>query len=235
MKRKFSLVLLLLAAWLGGAQPAYAATDSQDSNITIVKKTRVAYNKGNKVNTWTTYRAGKKLVGQVKSGYKFTATGQAQYKGRTWYRIKDNKWILGTNTVTTKKYASIKAAAAKKTKQNKVVKLANAQVGKAYVWGATGPSSFDCSGLVQWVYRTAIGQTVSRTTYTQVKEGVAVPVSTASLQPGDLLFWGDVAAPYHVAIYVGNGQYVSAADEQQGVILATISSYFWPTTARRIL
>ncbi|WP_238727679.1 hypothetical protein [Lactobacillus delbrueckii] len=56
-------------------------------------------------------------------------------------RVKDNKWILGTNTVTTKKYASIKAAAAKKTKQNKVVKLANAQVGKAYVWGATGPYS----------------------------------------------------------------------------------------------
>ena len=51
MKRKFSLVLLLLAAWLGGAQPAYAATDSQDSNIAIVKKTRVAYKKGNKVNT----------------------------------------------------------------------------------------------------------------------------------------------------------------------------------------
>ena len=46
MKRKFSLVLLLLVAWLGGAQAAYAATDSQDSNITIVKKIRVAYNKG---------------------------------------------------------------------------------------------------------------------------------------------------------------------------------------------
>ena len=91
--------------------------------------------KGNKVNTWTTYGVGKKLVGQVKSGYKFTATGQAQYKGRTWYRIKDNKWIPGTNTVTTKKYASIKAAEDKKTKQNKVVKLANAEVGKAYVWG----------------------------------------------------------------------------------------------------
>ncbi|KRK17073.1 nlpC/P60 family protein [Lactobacillus delbrueckii subsp. delbrueckii DSM 20074 = JCM 1012] len=42
-----------------------------------MKKTRVAYNKGNKVNTWTTYGAGKKLAGQVKSGYKFTATGQA--------------------------------------------------------------------------------------------------------------------------------------------------------------
>ncbi len=142
MKRKFSLVLLLLADWLGGAQPAYAATDSQDSNITIVKKTRVAYNKGNKVNTWTTYGAGKKLVGQVKSGYKFTATGQAKYKGRTWYRIKDNKWILGTNTVTTKKYASIKAKATKTAKQKKVVALANAQVGKAYVWGGNWSLQF---------------------------------------------------------------------------------------------
>ncbi|WP_201330742.1 C40 family peptidase, partial [Lactobacillus nasalidis] len=131
--------------------------------------------------------------------------------------------------------ASSQAPAGSSWRQNAVVALAKAQVGKAYVWGATGPNSFDCSGLVQWVYKTAIGQTVSRTTYTQVKEGVAVAVSTASLQPGDLLFWGSVSAPYHVAIYVGNGQYVSAADEQQGVILATISSYFWPSTARRIL
>ena len=107
-KTLWSLLLwtLLLVAVLGGlagwlawfwvTRPvrqltALVATDSQDSNITIVKKTRVAYNKGNKVNTWTTYGAGKKLVGQVKSGYKFMATGQAQYKGRTWYRIKDNK------------------------------------------------------------------------------------------------------------------------------------------------
>ena len=171
-------------------------------------------------------------------------------------KIGNKKWIASKYTVvltTTKQTAAKKAAnpvlntsqltqaassqapVGSSWRQNAVVALAKAQVGKAYVWGATGPSSFDCSGLVQWVYKTAIGQTVSRTTYTQVKEGVAVPVSTASLQPGDLLFWGNVAAPYHVAIYVGNGQYVSAADEQQGVILATISSYFWPTTARRIL
>jgi cell wall-associated NlpC family hydrolase len=88
---------------------------------------------------------------------------------------------------------------------------------------------------VQWVYKTAVGKTVSRTTYTQVNEGYEVPVSAAALQPGDLLFWGDKSAPYHVAIYVGNGQYVSAADETQGVILATLSSYYWPVTARRLL
>lgn len=140
---------------------------------------------------------------------------------------------LTTNQVN--QAASSQAPAGSSWQQSRVVSLAKAQVGKAYVWGATGPSSFDCSGLVQWVYKNAVGKTVSRTTYTQVYEGVNVTVSTSSLQPGDLLFWGNAAAPYHVAIYVGNGQYVSAADEQQGVILATLSSYYWPTVARRLL
>ncbi|CCK84700.1 Cell wall-associated hydrolase [Lactobacillus equicursoris DSM 19284 = JCM 14600 = CIP 110162] len=140
---------------------------------------------------------------------------------------------LTTNQVN--QAASSQAPAGSSWQQSRVVSLAKAQVGKAYVWGATGPSSFDCSGLVQWVYKNAIGKTVSRTTYTQVYEGVNVTVSTSSLQPGDILFWGNAAAPYHVAIYVGNGQYVSAADEQQGVILATLSSYYWPTVARRLL
>ncbi len=237
MKRKFSLVLLLLAAWLGGAQPAYAATDSQDSNITIVKKTRVAYNKGNKVNTWTTYGAGKKLVGQVKSGYKFTATGQAQYKGRTWYRIKDNKWILGTNTVTTKKYASIKAAEAKKTKQNKVVKLANAEVGKAYVWGATGPYSFDCSGLTMYVYKKATGLSLPHYSVSQLYYGKAV--STKKLVKGDLLFFGSKSAPSHVGIYVGGGKFVHASSPTVGVIKSKVStnrsSAFYPSSARRVI
>lgn len=140
---------------------------------------------------------------------------------------------LTTNQVN--QAASSQAPAGSSWQQSRVVSLAKAQVGKAYVWGATGPSSFDCSGLVQWVYKNAVGKTVSRTTYTQVNEGVNVTVSTSSLQSGDLLFWGKAAAPYHVAIYVGNGQYVSAADEQQGVILATLSSYYWPTVARRLL
>lgn len=140
---------------------------------------------------------------------------------------------LTTNQVN--QAASSQAPAGSSWQQSRVVSLAKAQVGKAYVWGATGPSSFDCSGLVQWVYKNAVGKIVSRTTYTQVYEGVKVTVSTSRLQPGDLLFWGNAAAPYHVAIYVGNGQYVSAADEQQGVILATLSSYYWPTVARRLL
>lgn len=161
------------------------------------------------------------------------ANKAAQAASQVAQAAKQATAALTTNQVN--QAASSQAPAGSSWQQSRVVSLAKAQVGKAYVWGATGPSSFDCSGLVQWVYKNAVGKTVSRTTYTQVNEGVNVTVSTSSLQPGDLLFWGNAAAPYHVAIYVGNGQYVSAADEQQGVILATLSSYYWPMVARRLL
>lgn len=121
------------------------------------------------------------------------------------------------------------------TKRNKVVSLAKKQVGKRYVYGATGPSSFDCSGLTSYVYSHAIGKYITRTTYTQVKKGKTVAVSTSSLKKGDLLFWGSKSSPYHVGIYVGNGQYVHAATPSQGVRKQHLSSYFWPSTAKRVI
>ncbi|MST79569.1 NlpC/P60 family protein [Lactobacillus equicursoris] len=121
------------------------------------------------------------------------------------------------------------------TKRNKVVSLAKKQVGKRYVYGATGPSSFDCSGLTSYVYSHAIGKYITRTTYTQVKKGKTVAVSTSRLKKGDLLFWGSKSSPYHVGIYIGGGQYVHAATPSQGVRKQHLSSYFWPSTAKRVI
>ena len=126
-------------------------------------------------------------------------------------------------------------AASVTTKRNKVVKLAKKQVGKPYVYGATGPNAFDCSGLTSYVYSHAIGKYISRTTYSQVYQGKTVKVSTASLKKGDLLFWGSKSSPYHVGIYVGGGQYVHAATPSQGVRKQYLSSYFWPSTAKRVI
>ncbi|CDR73413.1 MAG: C40 family peptidase [Lactobacillus delbrueckii] len=126
-------------------------------------------------------------------------------------------------------------AASVTTKRNKVVKLAKKQVGKRYVYGATGPNAFDCSGLTSYVYSHAIGKYISRTTYSQVYQGKTVKVSTASLKKGDLLFWGSKSSPYHVGIYVGGGQYVHAATPSQGVRKQYLSSYFWPSTAKRVI
>lgn len=108
-----------------------------------------------------------------------------------------------------------------------VVSAAQSQIGKPYVWGATGPNAYDCSGLVQYAYSQA-GKNVGRTTYQQAGAGQHVSVSQA--QAGDILMWGD----YHDAIYVGNNQYVHAPQPGQNVTQATISSYFMPDYAIRV-
>ncbi|MEU2896215.1 NlpC/P60 family protein [Streptomyces sp. NPDC001273] len=86
------------------------------------------------------------------------------------------------------------------TKAEKALAFARAQIGKPYVWGATGPGSYDCSGLTQAAWKAA-GVTIPRTTYDQVDAGTTVSVSQA--QPGDLVFFYDDIT--HVGIYIGNG------------------------------
>lgn len=107
------------------------------------------------------------------------------------------------------------------------VTYALAQLGKPYVWGAQGPDAFDCSGLMQaaWAYA---GVGISRTTYTQVHDGVAVG-SLAQVRPGDLVFIpgadGTPTNPGHVGMYIGHGLMVDAYDESRGVILTTLDSW----------
>ena len=135
------------------------------------------------------------------------------------------KTTANKKTNTSSIQASSKAAS--------IVALAKEQVGKPYVWGATGPDKFDCSGLVQYVYQHAAGINLPRTTYDQVKVGQTVPLD--KLQAGDLVFWGSETSPYHVAIYIGNNQYVNSATPDQGTILQNMSSYYYPTIAKRVL
>jgi cell wall-associated NlpC family hydrolase len=92
-----------------------------------------------------------------------------------------------------------------------VVAAARAQLGKPYVWGATGPGSFDCSGLTGWAYAAA-GVQLPRTSRSQW--GAGPHPGLAELQPGDLLFWGNNPADprtiHHVAIYLGAGVMIAA-------------------------
>jgi cell wall-associated NlpC family hydrolase len=91
------------------------------------------------------------------------------------------------------------------------LRAAESRKGLPYVWGASGPSSFDCSGLVQWSFAQA-GITMPRVAADQARAGLAVPAS--QLQPGDLLFYHtdptDPGYISHVAIYLGNGWMIQA-------------------------
>lgn len=90
-------------------------------------------------------------------------------------------------------------------KAEKVLAFARAQIGKPYVWGASGPSSYDCSGLTQAAWREA-GVTLPRTTWDQVEVGTRV--ATSDLKPGDLVFFYDDIS--HVGIYKGDGMMIHA-------------------------
>lgn len=150
-------------------------------------------------------------------------------KSKSTSRINSNKNRVIKKTVINKQVASVKVDRRVKA----VVDLAKSQVGKGYAWGGNGPDNFDCSGLVQYIYNKVGGINLPRVTTDQVKVGVTVAMN--QLQPGDLLYWGSSAAPYHVGIYVGNNQYVSAANPDQGVVQQTISSYFYPCVAKRVI
>jgi cell wall-associated NlpC family hydrolase len=91
------------------------------------------------------------------------------------------------------------------TKAEKAIAFARAQIGKPYVWGATGPGSYDCSGLTQAAWKAA-GVSLPRVTYDQVNAGTTVSVSQA--QPGDLVFFYDDLS--HVGLYIGDGMMIHA-------------------------
>lgn len=147
-------------------------------------------------------------------------------------QTKSTKKTTNKTTKTSKKTTAAPSQQAS-SRANAIVALAKQEVGKPYVWAGTSESGFDCSGLVQYVYNHAAGINLPRTTYDQVKVGKTV--SMDQLQAGDLIYWGDTSAPYHVAIYIGNNQYVNAATPEQGVILQTLTSYYYPSIAKRVL
>ena len=105
--------------------------------------------------------------------------------------------------------------------RSQIITMLNAALsrqGMPYVWGAAGPTSFDCSGLVQWSFAQA-GVTMPRVAADQARTGPAVPVS--QLQPGDLLFYHtdptDPGYISHVAIYLGDGKMIQAPEPGENV------------------
>ena len=105
---------------------------------------------------------------------------------------------------------------------------AMAQLGKPYRWGATGPSAFDCSGLVSYAFDKA-GKDLPRTSRAQAQVGTKV--SKSNLKPGDLVFYYSPIS--HVGIYIGDGQIVHASTSGQPVKISDIDRMPF-NSARRV-
>lgn len=124
------------------------------------------------------------------------------------------------------------------TLANNVLIRAIGLVGTPYQWGGNVPESgFDCSGLVDYVFRSEAGIVLPRTS--QEIAAVAAPrIRRADLEPGDLLFFGRHRRVNHVAIYVGNGRFVNAPDAGGTVRLDRLDGYYWRSHylfAKRVL
>ena len=87
----------------------------------------------------------------------------------------------------------------------RIVSIAQSKIGSPYVYGASGPNAFDCSGFTSWVY-SQVGKSIPRTSQAQASAGRQVALS--DIQPGDIVVYYGGAS--HVAIYAGNGQIIDA-------------------------
>ncbi|MBM7808337.1 cell wall-associated NlpC family hydrolase [Geodermatophilus bullaregiensis] len=110
------------------------------------------------------------------------------------------------------------------------VDTALAQRGDMYLYGATGPDRFDCSGLTSFAYKAA-GVSIPRTSKAQSTFGT--PVAKADLQPGDLVFFYSPVS--HVGMYIGNGQMVHASTAGKPVAVVALDSMPQYQGARRIV
>lgn len=117
------------------------------------------------------------------------------------------------------------------TPGTKILETAYTKLGSPYVWGATGPNSFDCSGFTSWVYRQH-GISLSRTAQSQSQGGT--PVERGDLQAGDLVFFGSGTGRItHVGIYIGDGQMVHSPQTGDVVKISALHKNY--VTARRYL
>ncbi|MEI3355948.1 MAG: SH3 domain-containing protein [Clostridia bacterium] len=143
-----------------------------------------------------------------------------------------------TENTSTKKETTIQSTtsttAQTSGKGATVVATAKNYIGSKYVYGATGPNSFDCSGFTQYVFKLH-GVSLNRTAAAQYSNGVAV--DRVNLQPGDLVMFGK-SGINHVGIYIGGGQIVHAANPSRGVTIDTITSGYYNNNyvgARRVM
>jgi len=176
------------------------------------------------------------VLSTLSANSKVTITGS---EGE-WYKVVANGqegWVVArcVDRVTATSRSGSNSTA------KKVVELAKQQLGKKYVWGGNGPSSFDCSGLTKYIFG-KVGITLNRVSSDQANQGIKV--SKTNLQEGDLLFFSGINARSssakisHVGIYIGNGKFIHAANSNRGVVTDELDSSYYSThyvTARRVI
>ena len=152
---------------------------------------------------------------------KFIATEKATLDGLT---VPQQQAVVSNSIGANGSSAPQQYTGPTSTQGGKALAFTYAQLGKPYQWGATGPGSYDCSGLVQAAWAAA-GVTIPRDTYQQ---WAALPhIATSAIEPGDLLFYDGVG---HVAMYVGGGYIIDAPQTGMNVQKLPMNTSWYAST-----
>lgn len=187
----------------------YLNVDSLDSNITKTSSQTISFD--NLLNN----------IANVPTGIK-PQNNNNNYN----YNVQTCN-IHGTNsTIYNTLDSNISNSSTKDTQTKKAIEIAKSYIGGKYVWGATGPDSFDCSGFTQYIYKKAYGKTIPRVSYAQAEYGQKIDKD--DLQPGDLVFFDTMnkGRVSHVGLYIGNNKFIHAASSKSGIIESELSGYY---------
>ena len=209
------------------------------------KTSKTYYVKGTSVNARSEANKSSSVVKKFDTNDKVTVTGE----DGDWYIVDINgkKAYIQKSLLSSKKVETTSRSSNSLTENNEennvevqkeetttesnksadaIVAYAKTFQGYPYVYGSNGPSSFDCSGFVQYVYK-HFGYSLSRSSKTQANDGVAV--SKSNLQPGDILIFKNTAKTEigHVGIYIGGDNFIHAANPSQGVTITSLSSSYY--------
>lgn len=198
------------------AQPAQSSQQSQTSQQTSVSQP------ASSSQAQQTTQTGSQNATATSQTKRIKTTTQAAVKKQA--RVRQS-----TTTTTTSSSSSAKTNTnlSSGSVTGLALKLASANI--PYVWGGSSLSGMDCSGLVAYVYKNALGVNLPHNTVSQ--EAFVSKHSVGTAKPGDILFWGNSGATYHDAIYLGNNQFVAAPEPGDNVKVQQISKYFMPSFA----
>lgn len=142
--------------------------------------------------------------------------------------IKDPNKIYPGQQILIKEGSQNSSKASQKPSWEKtadaVIAEAKKHIGPNYKYGANGPDKFDCSGLVQYSFKKAAGIKLPRSSKEQAEAGTSV--SFKNLRKGDIVYFGDKNMS-HVGIYIGNQQFIHAANSEKGIIISDINNSYW--------
>lgn len=207
-------------------------------------------NTSSSVVTTLTQNTQVKAVGEEGDWYKVEVNGKSGYilksllsankievtsRSSTPERKASNNSNVKEQTANNKKEQE--ATATNTSKGEEIVAYAKKFLGCKYVYGGSGPNTFDCSGFTMYVFK-HFGYSMGHSATTQA--GIGKYVSRSNLQPGDLVIFNDSAnrSIGHVGIYVGGGQFIHASSGSGKIIISSLSGSYYNTryvTGRRVI